>query len=163
MHNVSKLHPKEQFKLSLWYSIRKTSILVLWGLAFIHNQTTMAQNLDRYHWQNRLVLVIAEKNNAEAEAFLKAARREKLGLQDRKLKILRIEPDRYRAFDQADWVQGSVLYERFAGRNGGHAFVLVGLDGGVKARWAETPRMEEIFKLIDQMPMRRAEIKRRNK
>ena len=37
--------------------------------------------------------------------------------------------------------------------------VLVGKDGGVKERWSVAPRLQEIFDLVDAMPMRQRELR----
>ncbi len=39
--------------------------------------------------------------------------------------------------------------------------LLIGLDGGVKARWDAPPSPEEVFALIDRMPMRQQELRER--
>ncbi len=39
------------------------------------------------------------------------------------------------------------------------AIILVGKDGGEKLRLAEPPALDEVFALIDGMPMRRAEVR----
>ena len=37
--------------------------------------------------------------------------------------------------------------------------VLVGKDGGVKERWPLAPRLQEVFDLVDAMPMRQRELR----
>ncbi|MEM7519319.1 MAG: DUF4174 domain-containing protein [Planctomycetota bacterium] len=39
--------------------------------------------------------------------------------------------------------------------------MLVGKDGGIKRRWSEPLEPQEVFELIDVMPMRRSEVRRR--
>jgi hypothetical protein len=41
--------------------------------------------------------------------------------------------------------------------------VLIGKDGSVKARYNAAPSLDELFALIDGMPMRRAELRSREK
>ncbi len=50
------------------------------------------------------------------------------------------------------------LRTRFRVGAGDFTVVLVGKDGGEKLRLAEPPALDEIFALIDGMPMRRAEM-----
>ena len=38
--------------------------------------------------------------------------------------------------------------------------LLIGKDGGIKARYNNMPDLKEIFSLIDRMPMRRSEMKK---
>jgi hypothetical protein len=39
--------------------------------------------------------------------------------------------------------------------------VLIGLDGTVKRRWESLPEAEDLFSIIDAMPMRQRELKER--
>jgi hypothetical protein len=54
------------------------------------------------------------------------------------------------------------IRSRLRVKGAGFAAVLVGKDGGVKARYRTAPPLEEVFALIDGMPMRRAEQRQRD-
>ena len=53
------------------------------------------------------------------------------------------------------------IRSQFRIRGGGFSVVLVGKDGGVKARYAKAPDLDDVFSLIDGMPMRRSEMRER--
>ena len=56
---------------------------------------------------------------------------------------------------------GELLRERFSVKPEEHTVILIGKDGGEKLRSKGHVPMEEIFSLIDSMPMRQAEVRER--
>ncbi len=101
--------------------------------------------------ENRLVIVFPGGEKADWERFQKDwGRPESLrGTAERRLKIL--VPD--------SGVE-STTRRRAGVRGDGFALVLVGLDGGVKFRSDKPVTPEDIFRIIDRMPMRRVELER---
>jgi hypothetical protein len=55
-----------------------------------------------------------------------------------------------------------LLRERFRVPSGAFSIILVGKDGGVKLDRQDRTSLEEIFALIDSMPMRQQEMRRKN-
>lgn len=53
------------------------------------------------------------------------------------------------------------LQQRYNVGAGQFAAILVGKDGGEKGRWLEPVSMDEVFALIDRMPMRQREMRQR--
>lgn len=124
-----------------------------------------AQPLQQHHWQHRVVLLLAP--DAEEAAY-----KQQLGLwtatpeevTDRDLVLYRLfqhsgigpgrqtlSPDRFRALVDT---YGPIPEQ-------GLKFVLIGKDGTVKTEREAVVSMQELFGRIDQMPMRRAEMRRR--
>lgn len=58
---------------------------------------------------------------------------------------------------------GGDARERYGVGDGGFACVLVGKDGGVKYRFSEPVRPQELYALVDAMPMRRREMRERKR
>ena len=54
------------------------------------------------------------------------------------------------------------LRKRYNVNQGEFAVILVGKDGGIKLNRQNETRLEEIFDLIDAMPMRREEIRQKS-
>ncbi len=81
--------------------------------------------------------------------FERTWKQETVACKDRDLLIVRIEgdPDRetYKISQDATMI------------------LLIGKDGGVKARWSQEVKPAEVYALIDAMPMRRQEIQERKK
>ena len=97
----------------------------------------MGQNLKKYQWKNRLVVVATEKDShwQEQNQILKKCEK---GLQERKVKVLR---------------SNTTVEELFSVK-------LIGLDSGEKYRSMEPLTCEKLFALIDAMPMRKNELQR---
>ena len=79
---------------------------------------------------------------------------------ERKVLIYQVLPDSFRVLsDQTPWTRASSLYQRFSSHDGGQT-ILLGLDGRVKLRKNRVVECNEINDLIDQMPMRKAEMQK---
>ena len=128
-------------------------------LALILQLNTMSsQELTEFMWKKRILLVLDAKNdldtrNLQLNKFngLHAEMRERdlvlfvyngKEVLDRDGMITYINPD-------------NIAYGELQG------IILIGKDGGVKLRKKYTVEANEVFDLIDQMPMRRAEMKNR--
>ena len=103
-----------------------------------------AQELAQYQWQRRVILLCGDHNSDTYQNQLNILSAEELEaeLADRKLILIKDSEDHCNDED--------------------FKIVLYGLDGGVKLSSSTAVKAIEIFELIDSMPMRRAEIMRRN-
>ena len=129
-------------------------------------QITMAQNdpLQAYRWTHRLLLVFTPSDATESAQSLRAVLdREACGLVERDMLI-----GWFSAMDGSRLGEEAIPDEMVAQWRsrldvaaGEFGVFLIGKDGGVKGRYAATPVLEEIFALIDGMPMRRAEMRAR--
>lgn len=93
-----------------------------------------AMNLDQYKWKNRLLILKGSPDSREYQEALRTLKKEKSALTERKLTIIEIK------------------------NNETFSLELRGLDGGVKKR-SQRLELDQIFKLIDSMPMRQQESK----
>ena len=124
-----------------------------------------ADLFDRHLWQNRLLLVFSLSTDTESyrhmEHQLDAASAELL---DRDLRIVRLRPDAPVTVDGLVAAESAAIdiYRRFEVEPNGFAVVLIGKDGGVKMKTARVPELDEIFSLIDSMPMRQLEMQQKN-
>lgn len=127
--------------------------------------TIFAQGIDRYQWKQRLLLLFTpDMTHSEFERQLYWLGDYSEEMADRQLLVLRITPEEtYQAdgtlFNQArtEW-----FYHYYDADPRNFTAILVGLDGQEKYRsigLAITP--QELFTLIDQMPMRQTQIRRR--
>lgn len=133
--------------------------------AMVSAQFGNAQPLQSHLWQHRVVLILAP--DAEEAAFrqqidLWTSRPEEVT--DRGLVLYQLfqttglgpesealEPESF-----------SALIRKYGPvPENGLKLVLIGKDGSVKMEREEVTKMQELFGRIDQMPMRRAEIRRR--
>ncbi|MEM1322835.1 MAG: DUF4174 domain-containing protein [Bacteroidota bacterium] len=142
-------------------SLQISGLLVL--MSFF-GKGLQAQELAAHQWENRVLVLLVEDTTAvEYQQQLAALKAEAAGLQERKLLVYQVLPQQYRIGLAAAgaWKPSSSLYERLGSEGGGLEVVLIGLDGGIKLRQPGGLACADLFALIDGMPMRRAEMRRK--
>lgn len=123
---------------------------VLFILLLFFSSASLAQHVKEYRRKNRLiVLVTVEENNPKNNQQLKVLQENKLQLQERDIVILQRKPN---SKDLTDFS----LEKDFEG------VLLIGKDGGIKLREPFLVSPQTIFDLVDAMPMRRAEMRKKN-
>ena len=102
-----------------------------------------AQELAQYQWQHRVIILCGDSHSDSYQKQLNMLSAEELDAKfaDRKLILIKDSKEHC----DADF-----------------KIMLYGLDGGMKLSSSTEVKAIEIFELIDSMPMRRAEIMRRN-
>ena len=124
-----------------------------------------AQNLSPHQWNDRLVIILAkDQSNPTLNNQISELRKSVGGLEDRRIIVYQSLPGKYQKglFNNKQWEFSGEIYKRFKELDSEFEIVLIGLDGGIKLRKRELLKCEELFVLIDQMPMRRAEMNRKN-
>ncbi len=142
------------------------------ALAFFTMDNLFAQDIDlkSLQWENRIVLIIAEnENNFNYQKQIELFQGQEEGLADRKLVVFEILPDKYRylnyTFEKelSNWINSSLLYQQFSLKTENFQLILIGLDGGIKLNQNDILLPSALYGRIDAMPMRGAELRRRNK
>lgn len=108
--------------------------------------TTSAQKLSDYRWENRVILIFGNDQQAvskQKEVF----DAKKKDLEERDLRV---------------FVNPETKEMQKLRRETGFEVILIGKDGGVKKRKTELMTTEELFGIIDSMPMRQSEMRRKN-
>jgi hypothetical protein len=123
-----------------------------------------ALNLNQYKWKNRLLFVFAPHNSHAVLIDLKndlLARKDEI--LDRDLIIFEIFENgpSYIGKNRIDNHMAEHIRQKFDPGSGQLTVVLVGKDGGVKMRRNGPVQLDEIFSLIDAMPMRREEMRQK--
>ncbi|MEM9209811.1 MAG: DUF4174 domain-containing protein, partial [Pseudomonadota bacterium] len=112
--------------------------------------------LSALRWESRVLLVFAESDDADDVAAMQAALQSfEPEMIERDLKVgwLLVDGDS-RLDDRAiDREQANALRQRTRVDAGSFAVLLIGKDGGVKARYDQVPDLRSVFALIDGMPM----------
>jgi len=97
-------------------------------------------DLDAYRWKSRVLLHFGEHTQLSAQT--------QAAFKERDLVLLKANsPELRKAFKV----------------NSPFALILIGKDGGEKARWLTPVNPQIILNLIDSMPMRQSEIRRQNR
>ena len=110
-------------------------------------EMTPSEALEDALWQHRVLLVHSpDSARAPAKAFLEQLKETKADLQDRDLIVIKAD---------------TALRQKFSMADGSFTLLLIGKDGGEKARQTKSVDLKALFALIDTMPMRRAEMKRK--
>ncbi|MEO0334889.1 MAG: DUF4174 domain-containing protein [Pseudomonadota bacterium] len=108
----------------------------------------LAAPLLDYQWKNRIILVNVDKVDLglkQVERFsVKSEQNE-----ERHLIVMPVDEKR------------SEVSRAYAMKPGAFKVVLIGKDGGVKATYSEPVEPDAIYELIDSMPMRQDEMKRK--
>ena len=119
-----------------------------------------AQDLEKHLWKHRLLLIFtSELNSAEVEEQLQLLKEAEKDLAERKVKIYVISEEAYRKGFSSEDQSG----EGITRISKPFEIVLIGLDGGAKFRSEQVQPVQTFNDLIDQMPMRRQELKGKNK
>ena len=121
-----------------------------------------SQDLAHHRWQHRLLIIKTDRAKMNLyEQQLKILGGAAEGLKERKLKIYRVKNGQYRVGlkDRTQWqkLRAGGL-KRVCRFDSTFEIILIGLDGGVKLRQGRILRIEDLFGIIDAMPLRQSEI-----
>lgn len=161
------MHGREDILLrKLWQSIKTTLrnqsvilsmkyfLLFITLISFVMN----AQDLKKHQWQNRLIIISSPTfENQKAALQLSYLTDETMNLQDRKLIVYHVTNTGYTTNFKEEIIpsiNSEFEIEEFT-------VSLIGLDGTQKYEATSPQPASAFFNLIDQMPMRKAEIKNR--
>ncbi len=139
--------------------------LLLPLLAVLVSPTALAYDLAQHLWQHRLLFLIADDADdprlVAQRAAVESLRNEVI---DRDLRVFEL-------FARSGSVDGKPLSERdvselrrqLALSPGDGQLILIGKDGGIKRRGTLDTGLEVVFDQIDAMPMRRQEMRNRQR
>ena len=119
-------------------------------------------SLDRYQWENRLLLVFAPSEKSPPyETQMQLFDPETDGFDDRDLILFRVldEGESYVGDERLSTAAADRLRERFEIAPDDFRVILVGKDGGEKRRDTAPVKTSAIFDEIDAMPMRQREMR----
>lgn len=129
-------------------------------------RNAIAEPLDigQFQWQNRLLFIFApNRNHPMFDSLHSSLAAQKAEVADRDLiifEILESDPSSMNSKYLASEAAMS-LRKRYKVTRGEFAVLLIGKDGGIKLSRQNETRLEDIFALIDAMPMRRQEIRQK--
>jgi hypothetical protein len=119
--------------------------------------------LAHYRWKNRLLVVFAsEAADKQLQAQSEHVAANEAGFHDRDLLQFTVLPNQVQGPEQHSAAVAKQLRQHYKVAKGEFVVLLIGKDGTVKLRKNEPVSMQEIFKLIDTMPMRKAEMRKGN-
>lgn len=125
---------------------------------------SFSQDLHKRLWKNRVLLVLADSyQNPLLIQQLNEFKSKKKDADERKLIIYQITPTSYRiGFERNKIIKDNNLYNHYNPSNEDFKVILIGLDGGIKLEENNFLKSSPIFNEIDQMPMRKQELRTKN-
>lgn len=128
------------------------------------SQTDDYFNLEDHKWQHRVLLMFSP-NSSDSKYRMQMKRLDsqeaKKGMNERDLKLFRVIENK--GISLRDLVIPEDQYEslrnRFNVSSNAYALILIGKDGSEKERYTSAVKASEIFERIDEMPMRKLEMK----
>ncbi len=128
--------------------------------------TTMeAQDLSIHQWENRVLLLLVEDTqNFSYQAQLSILKSQEKALKDRKILVYHLQASQYKkGLNGEEWIISQGVFQQYKSSTAPFEIVLLGLDGGVKLQQSKLLPAQDLFNLIDQMPMRKRELKKQKK
>ncbi|MFC4097382.1 DUF4174 domain-containing protein [Euzebyella saccharophila] len=128
-----------------------------------------SQNLSSHQWKNRVLIIKSEDKKSELfKKQLGEFETTDAELKERKIALYKIVGDDFwlKNYTKPNANTTEKITIKFkdeileASKN--FEVILIGLDGGVKLRQSSLVTKEQLFQLIDSMPMRANELKRNN-
>jgi len=124
-----------------------------------------AVDLRQYQWKNRILLVFAPTQGEPLfQALHESVAARRADVEDRDLVVFEVLENgpSFQDGEILDPAEARTLRERFRVPGWVFSVILVGKDGGVKLERQDRTSLEEIFAVIDAMPMRQQEMRRSN-
>jgi len=122
-----------------------------------------SQDLKKHQWKNRVLLIYTDDKNADDfKNQIKVLSEDKEGLVERKLVVYQFTKNDFTNDFNQIWFSSNSLFNNYVNNNESFKVVLIGLDGGIKLDQNKVVLPEKLFTMIDGMPMRKTELKRKN-
>ncbi len=138
--------------------------LIALPCALFLSTCALAQALEQHHWQDRVILLFAtEEGKSQLRQQIDLLTEQASEVTERDLKIYQLLPDKGKKPDGKPVANEKLkaLYRVYEpDPQFGFTFILIGKDGTEKLRANQPVSMPKLFGLIDQMPMRQAEMRR---
>ena len=125
----------------------------------------MAVDLDRYKWKNRIVIIAANERTDDFRRSVDSMETKAADLNDRHLVVFQVVENGNSFVDSDSLSREHALQilEMVKPNEGETVTILLGKDSGEKYRQLGVTDWQEIFRRIDAMPMRQAEMRHNKK
>jgi hypothetical protein len=125
---------------------------------------TNAQELSSHQWKDRLVIVLTKYHSQDIfKKQISELANHLTGLENRRIVVYQSLPDKYieGLMTEGKWTDSDDIYNNYKVSDTDYELVLIGLVGEIKLRENKLLTCEELFAMIDRMPMRKAQMNRR--
>ncbi|WP_299222930.1 DUF4174 domain-containing protein [uncultured Aquimarina sp.] len=136
-------------------------------LLFFHSTTAISQIFKKHQWKDRVLLVLTNSHNQDPPLYTKQLnelRGHPYELNERKLVIYQVRLFSYTEGLNKDTtsIGNRTLISEYSSLKIPLKVVLIGLDGSIKFEKKGFTYTQEILEQIDQMPIRRQELRTKN-
>ncbi len=131
-------------------------------LVFLFQVTTiMGQQISEYQWKNRLVILLIDSEDSQVYKLqINDLKTVLSGLKERKILVITLTANyQITGIENETRHKASLSYKKLKKEADGFEILLVGLDGSLKLRQSKLLTHQELFLVIDSMPIRSLEIK----
>jgi hypothetical protein len=128
--------------------------------------TTMDVDITHLQWTKRLLLVFAADNaQSNFQSLANEISSRQADVDDRDLVVFEILESGTSRMNRSriERQEAVSIRKQFGIAPDEFAVILVGKDGGIKLKRNDNVRLEEIFRLIDSMPMRQNEMRQKDR
>lgn len=115
-----------------------------------------------FRWENRILIIISDsENDVAVQKQLSNLGGKEAGMKDRDLITFLVFRNGISRLESQDLHTSSteIILDKYGTSNPDFRIVLIGKDGGVKMQNDEPVSVDDIFGLIDSMPMRQREMR----
>ncbi len=140
-----------------------SKLLILGFIVAFYPFQTIAQ-LDQHRWEDRVILIIAENDQLTAyKDQIQFLSQQRVELEDRNLVVYKLLMDGQSTYQEnnINTTKAQKLIQNYKKKSDPFLLLLIGKDGGVKLKSTTPVSPNDLFALIDGMPMRRAEMRRK--
>ena len=122
--------------------------------------------MEQHRWKDRILLIFAKMESLpDYQQQLSLLNKHSTELADRDLLQYHLFPAKGKGPEKANLSAKRLeqIRQQYNPQGADFLFILIGKDGGIKLRSEKPVLPEQLYGLIDQMPMRRAEMRRKDK
>lgn len=137
--------------------------VIAWSI--VNHRDALPMDLNQYKWKNRLLLIFAPDDGHSLLHNLESDIAAQPGeVSERDLIVFKIIENgpSFMAATRLDPQTAAHIRNKFKASHERFTCILVGKDGGIKLRRKDPVRLQDIFELIDAMPMRQQEMRQKN-
>ena len=135
----------------------KSLYLILFLLAATNS---FSQKIEKNQEKNRVIMVFTDDKNAEVfEQQIQLLKNESDGLKERRLVVFQVLPNFFNFNFEKKWNHSPDLNHNFNPEKAKFKVILIGLDREIKLEQTDVLSIKKLFALVDEMPMRKIEMK----
>lgn len=145
-------------------SIYTIALFIMLSVSGNQDAMSIVVDFDQFKWRNRLLFLFASERNDPFFRDLKGEISDRKNeVDDRDLVVFEILESGPSRMDttQIDPRTAASLRKHFDLTQKTFALILLGKDGGIKLKRNDRVKLDEIFALIDSMPMRKDEMRQK--